>query len=149
MMSNLMSIKVQMVGFMDKTNYRERIKVNHDGSDMALFTESHIIVSDGYKRIVFGDRGPYVEITPDQIIMDKLYIPHDKEWKLNEKYEDKVFYIELRTHSNNAKVYFQKKEVDYADYKIYHFYISPFDLYDKDKNPLIEPLNKKKVDIFW
>jgi len=42
-----------------------------------------------------------------------------------------------------VKIYDQKRTVDYADYKVGLFYISPFDLC-VEKEPVITKLEKKK-----
>ena len=41
------------------------------------------------------------------------------------------------------KVYDQKRTVEYADYKVGLFYISPFDLF-VEREPVISKLEKKK-----
>ena len=44
---------------------------------------------------------------------------------------------------NNVKVYEQSKTVDYADYKMGLFYVSPFELFVEGE-PVITKLEKKK-----
>lgn len=123
------------------TDYRSRISIPHDGSeDMKLFTESGEHVSTGYERIVFGGRGPYVEFRKRNMHKECMYLPEDLAWKMDESYADKIFYYEFRTKEDYVKIYFQKKTVDYADYKIHRFYISPFDLYDENGDVLIKKL---------
>ena len=52
--------------------------------------------------------------------------------------------MEWRTKDqSNVKVYDQKRTVDYADYKVGLFYISPFDLFVEGE-PVITKLEKKK-----
>ena len=127
------------------TDYRKRIKIPHDGSeDMKLFSESGELVATGYIRVVFGGRGPYIEFSKKQMNGDALYVPKDLQWKFDEEQVGKICYYEFRTKEDYVKVYFQQKTVDYADYKVRKFYISPFDLYDNDGVVLIEKLRKKK-----
>jgi len=128
------------------TNYRERIIINHNGGTIGLYTKSGEQIANGYTRIVFGDRGPYIEFTREQMINSAMYIPKDMAWKMKPEHTSKVYYFELRTNVDDVKVYFQRKTVDYADYKVNYFYISPFDLYDGDGVVLIEPLKKKAVN---
>ena len=59
-------------------------------------------------------------------------------------WEDRVFYLGWRTKGqSNVKVYDQKRTVDYADYKVGLFYISPFDLFVEGE-AVITKLEKKK-----
>jgi hypothetical protein len=44
---------------------------------------------------------------------------------------------------NNVKIYEQSKTVDYADYKMGLFYVSPFELFVEGE-PVITKLEKKK-----
>jgi len=131
------------------SNYRERIKIPHNGAiDFKFFTkrgpkEFGTFVAKGYERVVFGGRGPYIEFKKDQIIRNNIYIPANAEWRLDEGQEDKIYYYEYRTKIDNVMVYLQNKIVDYADYKVGFIYISPFELYDENGKVLITKLNKK------
>lgn len=91
-------------------------------------------------RVVIGDRGPYVEFDWQQIIAKNFFIPVDQEYRKTDK---RVYYVEAR--SNDAayvKLYYQKRTVAYADYKINKVYISPFEL-TSDKYPvLVSPIEK-------
>jgi hypothetical protein len=100
-----------------------------------------MLVAIGYERIVVGKRGPYVEFLDDQIMQDNIFIPKDQEWRLHHA---ESYYDEHRTKKDNVKIYHQKKLVDYADYKIGMWYISPFDLKTSNLDELVEPLEKKK-----
>jgi hypothetical protein len=52
--------------------------------------------------------------------------------------------VEWRTNDEgNMKVYEQKRTVDYADYKVGLFYISPFDLFVEGEK-VIAKLERKK-----
>jgi len=97
----------------------------------AIYLKDGVLLSNGFMRIVHGDRGDYVEIHSDQICLDILLIPDDQKWRIN---SSTAYYLEYRTKSpmgvmipqgGNVKVYFQKREVDYANYKIGMYYVSP------------------------
>ena len=122
-------------------SYEERLKIPIIGNDeLEFYTLDETLIAKGYLRIVIGGRGPYIEFTEDQINWDNTFIPDTQEWR---KDSTNAFYIEHRTTDKaNVKIYEQKKLVDYADYKIGLFYISPFDLCTKDGR-IIEPLRKK------
>jgi len=105
------------------------LNANKEGNGgLPLYTKGFgLQVSNGYKRIVMGGRGPYVEFTEDQIIFKSFHIPKNQLYRLTDK---RVYYVEMRsTDDNNVKMYFQLQTVAYADYKIGMFYISPYDLY--------------------
>jgi len=94
------------------------------GSDPSIIcTLNKTIIASGFTRIIFGGRGAYIEFDNTHIIKSILYIPEKEKWRINSKI---AYYIEYRINDlTNAKVYFQKRIVDYADYKIGYFYISP------------------------
>jgi len=106
--------------------YASRILVPLSKSIINLYSKSGFIISDGYDRIVIGKRGPYIEFQNNQLYWSQIYVPDDQLWRLD---NSSVYYIEYRTISDNIKIYFQQRIVDYADYKIGKYYISPFELY--------------------
>jgi hypothetical protein len=93
-----------------------------------IHTISNILVASGFNRIVHGGRGDYVEFDDDQIYKT-FTIPEVERYRID---SNLVYYIEYRT-IDNVKIYFQKKLVDYADYKIGKYYISPKYLIEFDK----------------
>lgn len=119
-----------------KKTYEERLKIPLVKTVMSLHTKCGFLVATGYERIVLGKRGPYIEFVDDQIIRDNLHIPDDQMWRLTSL----SYYDEYRTKVDNVKVYLQKRTVDYADYLIGRWYISPFDLRTDKLQELIEPL---------
>lgn len=115
--------------FEDLPNWiKSKIKVNK-----CLYSKSGVVIALGFERKVYGERGTYYEISSKDILKEKLHIPEDKKWKLN---SSNVWYIEYRTIMDNIKVYYQKKMVDYADYKVGMFYIKEGD---------VSPFKQKKL----
>lgn len=113
------------------TNYANRMLVPlHGDTTMKLYSVSKELLSTGYKRIVIGQRGPYVEVDSEQLYSAAFH----------EAPEQHYYYVEFRSTVDNVKAYFQLKEVDYADYKIGLAYISPFDLVLEDDSRLIIPI---------
>lgn len=113
------------------TNYASRMLVPlHGDATMKLYSVSKELLCTGYKRIVIGQRGPYVEIEFDQLNSEAFY----------EVPEQHYYYVELRSRVDNVKAYLQLKEVDYADYQVGLAYISPFDLALEDDSRLIIPV---------
>jgi len=78
---------------------------------------------NGSNRIVIGGHGPYVEFNANNLECEIL-IPEKEKWRLDEKYNVKYFH--MQPINREEKIYYQIKEVDYADYQIDCFYI---DLY--------------------
>jgi len=112
---------------MASKSYSERLKIPLEGDEtLQLYTKSGTKVATGYERIVIGDRGPYIEFRADQIVEENFEIPEDQEYRKTDK---RVYYVEARSKDDSyVKLYFQKKTVAYADYKVGMLYISPFDL---------------------
>lgn len=121
------------------TNYKDRLSIPIYGNRNTIFsTSSGLEVAKGYERIVIGQRGPYIEFVKEELISESIFIPEDQKWR---SYSSKAFYVELRTKEDFVKIYFQKRVVEYADYKIGFFYISPFDLL-ADGKVIIKPLRR-------
>jgi len=117
------------------SKYKEMLTIPlENGPEIPLCVNCPYVIAYGYQRVVIGQRGPYVEFNKNQIIDSKLYIPNNQLYRLS---DPKVYYIEFRTTDCNAKVYYQMRNVAYADYKIGYFYISPNDLYKVDGTPCI------------
>lgn len=105
-----------------------------DGHGIPLCVNSPYVIANSYRRVVIGQRGPYVEFSKNEIFEKELYIPKSQLYRLS---DPKVYYIEFRTIEGDAKVYYQMRSVAYADYKIGYFYISPSDLYKVNGTPCI------------
>lgn len=86
-----------------------------------LFTISGLQISTGYIRIEHGGRGDYIEFNPSQTIWCNLYIPDYALERIGKPY----YYLEYRTIRDNVKIYYQKRLVNYANYKIGMLYVSP------------------------
>jgi len=94
--------------------------------DNTIKTNAGTIIGNGYERIVHGGRGDYIEMTDDQIVKSNIFIPQHALWRQKPKYDALVYYYEYRTVDVSfIKIYYQKKLVDYADYKIGYWYVSP------------------------
>jgi hypothetical protein len=130
------------------TDYpQERFSIPLEGNNDNRFeTATGLHIATGYTRIVIGDRGPYIEFNPDQVMRDNIHVPEDKKWKLNPNMQEKIDYIEWRTNDDaDVKIYDQLKTVDYADYRIGMMYADPFKCYVNGK-VIIEKLRDKKKD---
>jgi hypothetical protein len=91
--------------------------------NVPLYFLDGIQFSVGYKRVVHGGRGAYVELTKDQILV-KLKSKFNS--VLPEEIDEQPFYYYyLIPEGRTEKIYWQVKTVKYADYKIGYYYISP------------------------
>lgn len=119
----------------------ERLKIPIKGmDDIRLYTKTGMKVSNGYERVVIGKRGPYVEFTSRQLLTTFFDLRNFDKLK-----NDKAFYVEYRSiDTASVKLYFQLRKVDYADYKVGFYYISPFDLYFEGGEAVIDPLKDRE-----
>ena len=100
------------------------------GSRQALYTHNGAKIANGYKRIVIGDYGAFVEISNADICESELIIKPGEEYRLtDEKFSERVKYIWYTDKSGTgAKFYLQKKTVNYADYRPGMWYVSPYEV---------------------
>lgn len=88
-----------------------------------LYFLDSTLFANNFERVVHGDRGSYVELTKDQIQVE-LISRFDQ--LLPEKISSESFYYYwLLPKDRNEQIYWQCNLVDYADYKIGYYYISP------------------------
>ena len=97
---------------------------------MRVFTKSGLQIANDFERIVHGGRGDYIEISQHQIIGLNIYMPLSEKWRMH---YGMAYYLEFRSDDiSNIKIYHQMRTVDYADYKIGYFYVSPEDVVLKE-----------------
>ena len=103
-------------------------------------TKQEIYLRDGtlfahnFNRVVHGGRGPYVEFSEDQILLEL----ESKFGNDMNNIDSLPFYYAwlVPIGKPTTKVYYQLKTVGYADYKIGMYYVSP-DMFKDFKDPLI------------
>ena len=96
-----------------------------------LYNKNGIKVCNSYERIVIGDYGAFVEFnTPNT---ERYMIAPGEEYRIKEsKYADHIKYIWFTmTDNSNIKIYYQRRTVDYADYKPEMMYVSVYEVYIK------------------
>jgi hypothetical protein len=119
-------------------DYLSRLRIPVDGSDgMVLYTRTRVVFSTGFKRVVIGGRGPYIEFSRGQIL-----------FATREASELHYFFRELRSVPDDLKIYYQKHKVDYADYVPGLLYASPFDLYLDDGACSVERRDERQGRLF-
>lgn len=96
-----------------------------------LYFKDGTLFSDDYIRIVQGGRGDYVEVALNQI---KINLKSHFSQKIpKELTNENFFYYWLEPINRNEKIYWQIKQVPYADYKRNLYYINPILLKDFTK----------------
>lgn len=102
----------------------------HGDPERRLYTLDGTLLCKGYVRIVIGDYGAFVEISPEQIYKETLRCKPGQEFRyLDERFSENVKYLWLTaTDRSNCKIYLQKKVVSYADYIPGMYYISPYEV---------------------
>src|SRR5450759_3916072 len=127
-------------------DYKARLRIPVDGDPaMRLFTRSGTLVADGYLRVVIGGRWSYIEF--QTVWQSHMRVPAEELYRFNDPH---VYYAEYRSHDkSDVKVYWQKKTVDYADYRVGRYYISPFDLVDGECRGKIEMSYLGKVEMSY
>lgn len=100
------------------------------GKRMALYSKDGTLIAKGYDRIVIGHYGAFIEISPDDMVMDNIVVKRGQEYRINNpKYSERVKYQWFTARDrSDCKLYFQQKGVTYADYKPNKWYISPFEI---------------------
>lgn len=137
---------------MKKRTLEERFTIPITGNyKIKFYTKCGTLLATGYDRIVIGGRGPYIEFNTAQLDHTILYVPKFAQHKLDMSL---TYYHEYRTRDTcNIKVYHQKMEVSYADYKIGKWYIDPqllkTDQFENILLPLYgEEIKEEKENIF-
>lgn len=110
------------------------------GCDDALHTFDGTVICSGYERVVIGDYGAFVEISPEKISEQMLRCQPGQEYRIcDDRFKNNVKYHWLTAVDNSGiKVYYQQKTVDYADYKPGMFYVSPYE---------VEPVKHQTIDL--
>lgn len=113
--------------------------------DVEFKSASGMLLAIGYRRIVIGGRGPYIEFMPKHINHDSFKVPNNEQWRFH---SDAAFYYEYRSIDESyVKLYHQIKYVYYADYIPELYYISPSELFINDKLVLIKDEPRSLIDI--
>ena len=94
-----------------------------------FYTHSGLLIANGYRRLVVGKRGPYVEFDTEHIVHENMYVPPEQAYRFNGDWPDIVFYFEYRSSDvSDVMIYHQNRRVGYADYLPGCYYIAPGDL---------------------
>lgn len=100
------------------------------GEDTPLYSLPGTKICTGFKRVVIGDYGAFVECAPEQMVLSSLQCKHGQEYRyLDERFSKTVKYLWLTARDNSdCKIYLQQKRVEYADYIPNMYYVSPYEV---------------------
>jgi hypothetical protein len=132
------------------TDYKERLKIPVNGANFQLYTKSGELIANRYDRVVIGKRGPYIEVKNDyDLVLSNLKQVMDADSA------EHYYFEEWRSLMDDVMVYHQLHGVDYADYRVGSWYVSPFELRFRERKTggltsCIEPIVKKseQLDMF-
>lgn len=100
------------------------------GAEQPLFTTQETKVASGYSRVVIGDYGAFLEISPKQILSTNIKCEIGQEYRFEPRYREQVKYLWLTAIDySHCKIYQQLRTVSYADYRPGMFYVSPYEVF--------------------
>ena len=92
-----------------------------------LYTLKGTLIANSFERVVVGDYGAFIEISTQDVERSNIKVKTGQEYRdKNPRYSNKVKYSWLTAKDDSdCKIYYQKRTVNYADYKIGYLYIAP------------------------
>jgi len=105
--------------------------LDEENLNSPLYSSDGTMICTGYDRIVIGDYGAFVEISPKKICSNAIMCKQGQEYRYqDERYAKHIKYLWLTAKdTSDCKIYLQKKAVDYADYVPGMYYISPYEVF--------------------
>lgn len=106
-----------------RDHHESMLDISLEGGNALIKNQCGTLLAVGYTRVVIGDYGAFIEISPAQIqssaIRERWPGPPDRPVK----------YIWMETRDMlKTKVYSQQRGVAYADYQPGMFYVAPSDV---------------------
>ena len=115
-----------------RSYFRDNIPewLKETGQNQPLYTNRGSIITNRYERIVVGDYGAFVEFSKP-IFEGWFIIAPGQEYRVfDDRYSKNIKYEWLTIDDgSNVKIYFQKRTVNYADYKPNMYYVSVHEVY--------------------
>ena len=115
-----------------RSYFRDNIPewLKETGQNQPLYTNRGSIITNRYERIVVGDYGAFVEFS-EPIFEGQFIIAPGQEYRVfDDRYSKNIKYEWLTIDDgSNVKIYFQKRTVNYADYKPNMYYVSVHEVY--------------------
>lgn len=102
--------------------------LREEGGEEPLYLPTGGLFATGYQRVVFGDRGPYVEFTRGQIVAQLVSKFANATDALPPENAAMYFVWLCPRDAPKVKVYWQVRPVEYADYRRGLCYVWPYQL---------------------
>ena len=101
----------------DKEKLEQELGLPESGKEVQVIftTPGGYKIADGYERIVYGDRGPYIEFSPEQIAWENFRCTRRG-----------IGYFDKWYSPDGVMLYYQRRTVKYADYLIGKVYVDPY-----------------------
>jgi hypothetical protein len=109
--------------------------LNLYGDSVVLFDHHNCPICVGYRRIVIGDYGAYIEFEKENVHPDAaLRVQIGQEFRENGHYN--VKYSWLTNKAGYVKIYLQKERVKYADYipGLYYVHVEDVEVKNEGNN---------------
>lgn len=105
--------------------YRRQLSIPEiNVEEVVLKNDCGTLISTGYKRVVIGDYGAYIEFTERQVEKKNI----STKWQGPQN--SSASYIWYQTNdASQTKIYLQQRRVQYADYIPGMYYVSPEDVF--------------------
>lgn len=127
-----------------------------EGEDSVPIIPMHCTnpIAIGYERIVVGDYGAFMECTPEQMLLDRITVQEGEEYRIDDpKYKHNVKYhwyrpAEVYPDTPVTKIYYQRRTVEYADYKIGMYYLPIYEVWANrlGREFMRDPLWREKLE---
>lgn len=116
---------------------------------LPVYSKNGTKIANKYERIVIGDYGVFLEIKNEDIIKENIKVKEGQEYRIKHpKYAKNIKYQWFTTKDeSNCKLYYQQKEVNYADYKPGYWYISPYEVLEKEEVEAMIMQNKEEEHV--
>lgn len=100
------------------------------GGNIPLYTSRGTIIAYSYRRIVIGDYGAFIEFDTEPYNKPFIVKPGQEYRVSDNRYSQNVKYEWYTVDDgSNVKIYYQKRQVNYADYKTEMFYVSVHEVF--------------------
>lgn len=95
-----------------------------------IYTNKGTLISEGYNRIVIGDYGAFLEFGRSMLVIENIRVKEGQEYRMKDpKYKNIVKFVWLTSKDDSdIKIYYQRRPVSYADYRLGMFYVSPYEV---------------------
>jgi hypothetical protein len=109
-----------------REHYRHRLSIPEfgGGEEVVLKNECGTVIATGYRQVIIGDYGAFVEFAQDQLVKESI----GPKFPGIQKKDASYLWYETKDAAQ-TKVYLQQHRVTYANYSPGRYYVSPDDVF--------------------